>query len=153
MTISTRQNENPRGGLPLGFSCSLGELLLLGCRCLLISVQPFAYVGTNYSCYNRDKKSDDEVFHATTSFLLEVRQLLHHITFLLNVLLVIFRSRSYCHHRIQIFPLYFQFPYSSRPNRANAVSSKKRIVRRSEPANVVSRVRNATSARYRRFIP
>ena len=95
MTISTRQNENPRGGLPLGFSCSLGELLLLGCRCLLISVQPFAYVGTNYSCYNRDKKSDDEVFHTTTSFLLEVRQLLHHITFLLNVLLVIFRSRSY----------------------------------------------------------
>lgn len=65
VTISTRQNKNPRGGLPLGFSCSLGELLLLGCHCLLISVQPFAYVGTNYSGDNRDKKCDDIVSHTT----------------------------------------------------------------------------------------
>lgn len=55
----------PQRWYPLGFSCSLGELLRLGCCCLLIPVQPFAYVGTNYSGDNRDKKRDDIVSHAT----------------------------------------------------------------------------------------
>lgn len=70
-----------------GFLVRYGEPLRLGCCYLFIPVQPFAYVVANYTCYNRDKKSENKICHvAFTSFLLEVRQLLHHIIFHANVL-------------------------------------------------------------------
>ena len=70
-----------------GFLVRYGEPLRLGCCYLFIPVQPFAYVVANYTCYNRDKKSENKICHvAFTSFLLEVRQLLHHIIFHANIL-------------------------------------------------------------------
>ena len=70
-----------------GFLVRYGELFRLGCCYLFIPVQPFAYVVANYACYNRDKKSENKICHvAFTSFLLEVRQLLHHIIFHANIL-------------------------------------------------------------------
>ena len=70
-----------------GFLVRYGELFRLGCCYLFIPVQPFAYVVANYACYNRDKKSENRICHvAFTSFLLEVRQLLHHIIFHANIL-------------------------------------------------------------------
>lgn len=73
-------NENPQSCSSGGFLVRYGEPLRLGCCYLFIPVQPFAYVVANYTCYNRDKKSENKICHvAFTSFLLEVRQLLHHI--------------------------------------------------------------------------
>ena len=70
-----------------GFLVRYGEPLRLGCCYLFIPVQPFAYVVANYTCYNRDKKSENKICHvAFTSFLLEVRQLLHHIILHANIL-------------------------------------------------------------------
>ena len=70
-----------------GFLVRYGELFRLGCCYLFIPVQPFAYVVANYACYNRDKKSENKICHvAFTSFLLEVRQLLHHIILHANIL-------------------------------------------------------------------
>ena len=70
-----------------GFLVRCGEPLRLGCCYLFISIQPFAYVVANYTCYNRDKKSENNICHAAfTSFLLEVRQPLHHIIFHANIL-------------------------------------------------------------------
>ena len=70
-----------------GFLVRYGEPLRLGCCYLFIPVQPFAYVVANYTCYNRDKKSENKICHvAFTSFLLEVRQLLHLIIFHANIL-------------------------------------------------------------------
>ena len=70
-----------------GFLVRYGEPLRLGCCYLFIPVQPFAYVVANYACYNRDKKSENKICHvAFTSFLLEVRQLLHHIILHANIL-------------------------------------------------------------------
>ena len=72
MSISTRKPPE----VPLrGFSCSLRRANPFRLLLPIISVQPFAYVVANYTCYNRDKKSEDNISHeAFTSFLLEVRQ-------------------------------------------------------------------------------
>ena len=79
--------KTPEAAILWGFLVRYGEPLRLGCCCLLVSVQPFAYVVANYTCYNRDKKSENKICHvAFTSFLLEVRQLLHHIILHANIL-------------------------------------------------------------------
>jgi hypothetical protein len=58
-----------------GFLVRYGEPLRLGCCYLFIPVQPFAYVVANYTCYNRDKKSENKICHvAFTSFLLAENQ-------------------------------------------------------------------------------
>ena len=70
-----KRNESPQSGDSEGFLARYGELFRLGCCCLASAVQPIAYVVANYTCYNRDKKSEDNISHeAFTSFLLEVRQ-------------------------------------------------------------------------------
>ena len=56
--------KTPEGPNPLGFSIRYGELLRLGCSYLFIPVQPFAYVVANHTCYDRDKKRDDDIFHS-----------------------------------------------------------------------------------------
>ena len=61
-----RQNKNPRGCLLWGFLVRYGEPLRLGCCCLFISVQPFAYVAANYTRYNRDKKCGEQFCHGRT---------------------------------------------------------------------------------------
>ena len=82
-----KRNESPQSCRSEGFLVRYGEPLRLGCCYLFIPVQPFAYVVANYTCYNRDKKSENKICHvAFTSFLLEVRQLLHHIILHANIL-------------------------------------------------------------------
>lgn len=70
-----KRNESPQSCRSEGFLARYGELFRLDCCCLMSAVQPFAYVVANYTCYNRDKKSEDNIAHeAFTPFLLEVRQ-------------------------------------------------------------------------------
>lgn len=40
-----------------------GEPIRSGCYCLFISIQPFAYVIANYTCYDRNKKTGEYFFH------------------------------------------------------------------------------------------
>ena len=82
------RRKNPRGCHLWGFLVRYGEPLRIGCCCLFISVQPFAYVAANYTCYNRDKKCGEQLILSWThtSFLLEVRQRLQHITFYIDIL-------------------------------------------------------------------
>ena len=54
--VHKEQNESPQSSRSEGFLARYGELLRSGCRCLLISVQPFAYVVANHTCYDRDNK-------------------------------------------------------------------------------------------------
>jgi len=49
--------ENPRGCHLWGFLARYGELFRSGCRCLFISIQPFADIVANYTCSDRDKES------------------------------------------------------------------------------------------------
>ena len=64
--ISHAAKRKPQRVPPLGFSCSLRRTDRLGCCCLFISVQPFAYVAANYTCYNRDKKCGEQFGHGRT---------------------------------------------------------------------------------------
>ena len=64
--ISHAAKRKPQRVPPLGFSCSLRRTDRLGCCCLFISVQPFAYVAANYTCYNRDKKCGEQFCHGRT---------------------------------------------------------------------------------------
>ena len=64
--ISHAAKRKPQRVPPLGFSCSLRRTDRLGCCCLFISVQPFAYVVANYTCYNRDKKCGEQFCHGRT---------------------------------------------------------------------------------------
>ena len=58
--------QKPQRALILwGFLVRYGEPLRLGCCCLLISVQPFAYVVADHSCSDRNKKRDDKISHST----------------------------------------------------------------------------------------
>ena len=61
------RRKNPRGCHLWGFLVRYGEPLRIGCCCLFISVQPFAYVAANYTCYNRDKKCGEQFGHGRTS--------------------------------------------------------------------------------------
>ena len=60
------RRKNPRGCHLWGFLVRYGEPLRIGCCCLFISVQPFAYVAANYTCYNRDKKCGEQFCHGRT---------------------------------------------------------------------------------------
>ena len=60
------RRKNPRGCHLWGFLVRYGEPLRIGCCCLFISVQPFAYVVANYTCYNRDKKCGEQFCHGRT---------------------------------------------------------------------------------------
>ena len=60
------RRKNPRGCHLWGFLVRYGEPLRIGCCCLFISVQPFAYVAANYTCYNRDKKCGEQFGHGRT---------------------------------------------------------------------------------------
>lgn len=53
-----RQSENPKSWHSWGFLARCGELLRIGCCCLIISVQPFAYVVTNHTCCDGNYKCD-----------------------------------------------------------------------------------------------
>ena len=44
------QKESPQSCSSEGFLARYGELIRLGCCCLLFTVQPFAYVVANYTC-------------------------------------------------------------------------------------------------------
>ena len=57
-----QKTKTPEGQVLWGFLALYGELFRLGCCCLFISAQPFAYVVANYTCYNRDKERY-HVFH------------------------------------------------------------------------------------------
>lgn len=57
-----KKNENPRAAT-LGFSVRYGELIRLGWCYLIVSVQPFAYVVADYTCYDRNKKRENDVLH------------------------------------------------------------------------------------------
>ena len=60
------RRKNPRGCHLWGFLVRYGEPLRIGCCCLFISVQSFAYVAANYTCYNRDKKCGEQFCHGRT---------------------------------------------------------------------------------------
>ena len=60
------RRKNPRGCHLWGFLVRYGEPLRIGCCCLFISVQPFAYVAANYTRYNRDKKCGEQFCHGRT---------------------------------------------------------------------------------------
>ena len=73
-TSVRRKTKTPRVAA-LGVFLLIAESQSVRLLLPIISVQPFAYVVANYTCYNRDKKSEDNISHeAFTSFLLEVRQ-------------------------------------------------------------------------------
>ena len=55
--VHKAQNESPQSCRSEGFLARYGELLRSGCCCLLISVQPFAYVVANHTCHDRDNKN------------------------------------------------------------------------------------------------
>lgn len=79
--VHKAQNKIPRSCRSGGFLARYGELFRLGCCCLFISVQPFAYVVANHTRNDRDNKSWNNIVHKTlTSFLLEARQLLKNTT-------------------------------------------------------------------------
>ena len=83
-----------------GFLAHYGELIRPGCGCLIISVQPFAYVVANYPCYGGDKKRHEVFTHKDfTSFLLEAWQQLYY------TIITVFVS-TYIDKRIKLhFPL------------------------------------------------
>nr|DAP98220.1 MAG TPA: hypothetical protein [Caudoviricetes sp.] len=54
--IHAGQSEKPQSGHSGVFLARYGELVRLGCCCLFISIQPFAYVVANYTCYDGDNK-------------------------------------------------------------------------------------------------
>ena len=58
-----KRNENPQEASPGGFLARHGELVRLGCHCLFVSVQPFAYVVAGYTCYDGDKKCGEYFCH------------------------------------------------------------------------------------------
>lgn len=57
------KNEPPQSGRSEGVLVRHGELLRLGCGCLFVSIQPFAYVVADYACYDRDKKCGKCISH------------------------------------------------------------------------------------------
>ena len=58
-----KQNESPQSCNSEGFLARYGELVRLDCCCLVSTIQPFAYVVANYTCYDGDKKCDKNFFH------------------------------------------------------------------------------------------
>lgn len=58
-SIWRKKTNSPEGADLWAVLARYGELILLGCCCLLISAQPFAYVVADYTRSDRNKKSGD----------------------------------------------------------------------------------------------
>ena len=59
--------KTPEAAILWGFLVRYGEPLRIGCCCLFISVQPFAYVVADYTCHNREYKVKEFYQNVTPS--------------------------------------------------------------------------------------
>ena len=110
-TAPRNEQESPQSGNSEGFLVRYGELLRLGCGCLFIPIQPFAYVVANYSCYDRDKKTGKYFSHRNSPpFCWRFGSLgiISHIFTLQNNFYVLFILNSFSILNLLLVILYFK---------------------------------------------